>query len=62
MVEDRRFASVWVSEGVEELLDETDPPHLTLDRFLPMPCPAYGTVQRRTLVPVPANADVKGSA
>lgn len=43
---------VWVSEGCEKLLDEGKP-HLTLDGFFPCPRPAYATVQRRSLVPVP---------
>src|SRR5687768_4417367 len=43
---------VWVTEGCEELLDD-DKPHLDLAGFFPCPKPAYGTVQRRTLIPVP---------
>lgn len=43
---------VWISEGVDKTLDE-DAPHLKLEGFFPCPRPAYGTVQRRTLVPVP---------
>lgn len=43
---------VWVSEGCEKLLDD-GPPHLTLEGFFPCPRPAYATVQRRSLVPVP---------
>jgi hypothetical protein len=43
---------VWVSEGCEKCLDE-DKPHLNLEGFFPCPRPAYGTVQRRSLVPVP---------
>lgn len=43
---------VWVTEGVEELLDE-DKPHLKLEGFFPCPQPAYATVQRGSLVPVP---------
>lgn len=43
---------VWVAEGVEKILDEDDP-HLKLDCFFPCPKPAYGTVQRGSLVPVP---------
>lgn len=42
----------WVTEGVEVVLDESAP-HLTLEGFFPCPRPAYSTVQRRTLVPVP---------
>ena len=47
---DRRV--VWVSEGCENILDEDDP-HLDLREFFPCPKPAYGTVQRGSLVPVP---------
>lgn len=43
---------VWVTPGVEELLD-SDKPHLTLDDFFPCPRPAYSTVQPDSLVPVP---------
>ena len=43
---------VWVTEGVEETLDE-DKPHLKLDKFFPCPKPAYGTIQRGGLIPVP---------
>lgn len=43
---------VWVAEGVDIVLDE-GPPHLKLDGFFPCPRPAYATLQRRTLVPVP---------
>lgn len=43
---------VWVCEGVEDILDEDDP-HLDLQNFFPCPKPAYGTVQRGSLVPVP---------
>lgn len=43
---------VWVSEGCDKLLDD-GPPHLTLDGFFPCPRPAYSTVQRRSLVPIP---------
>lgn len=42
----------WVTEGVDVCLDD-DKPHLTLEGFFPCPKPAYSTVQRRTLVPVP---------
>jgi len=42
----------WVTEGVEEFLDE-DAPHLKLEGFFPCPRPAYGTLRRRTLIPVP---------
>lgn len=43
---------VWVSPGVDVVLDE-GPPHLSLDDFFPCPRPAYGTVQRNSLIPVP---------
>lgn len=43
---------VWVSEGCDKLLDDGEP-HLTLESFWPCPRPAYATLQRRTLVPVP---------
>lgn len=43
---------VWVTEGVEDLLD-SDKPHLDLDNFFPCPEPAYATKQRRSLIPVP---------
>ena len=43
---------VWVAEGVPETLEEAAP-HLKLKGFFPCPKPAYATVQRRTLVPVP---------
>lgn len=42
----------WVSENVDRLLDE-DEPHLKLKDFFPCPRPAYGTIARRTLIPVP---------
>lgn len=43
---------VWVAKGVDVILDEGDP-HLELQDFFPCPRPAYGTCQRRSLVPVP---------
>lgn len=43
---------VWVAAGVEVVLDE-DAAHLKLQDYFPCPKPAYGTVQRRSLVPVP---------
>jgi hypothetical protein len=43
---------VWVAEGCDEVLDSGEP-HLELEGFYPCPCPAYSTVQRRTLVPIP---------
>lgn len=42
----------WVAEGVDVLLDE-DEPHLDLSGFFPCPRPAFGTLERRTLKPVP---------
>jgi hypothetical protein len=43
---------VWVAEGCEKILDEDDP-HLDFTDFFPCPRPAYGTLQRGSLVPVP---------
>jgi len=43
---------VWVTDGVEEVLDSQDP-FLKLEGFYPCPKPAYSTVQRRSLIPVP---------
>jgi len=43
---------VWVAKGCEDILDE-DEPHLDLGSFFPCPKPAYATVQRGSLVPVP---------
>lgn len=43
---------VWVTEGYDKTLDEAEP-HLKLNGFFPCPRPAYATVQRRTLIPVP---------
>ncbi|MBB4642361.1 hypothetical protein [Rhizorhapis suberifaciens] len=42
----------WVTEGVDVLLD-SDEPELKLSGFFPCPRPAYGTLRRRSLVPVP---------
>lgn len=42
----------WVNEGCEDYLDSGEP-HLKLKGFFPCPRPAYGTMQRRSLVPVP---------
>lgn len=50
---------VWVSEGISEVLDKDDP-HLKLECFFPCPEPAYGTTQRRTLVPVPSLVYIQG--
>ena len=43
---------VWVAEGCDKLLDDSEP-HLDLLNYFPCPQPAYGTVQRGSLVPVP---------
>lgn len=43
---------VWVAQGCEDILDEDDP-ELDLAGFFPCPKPAYGTLQRYSLVPVP---------
>ena len=42
----------WVTDGLDVYLDD-DKPHLKLDGFFPCPRPAYGTLQRRSLIPVP---------
>jgi len=42
----------WVSEGVDVLLDVSEP-ELKLRDFFPCPKPAFGTLQRRSLIPVP---------
>jgi hypothetical protein len=42
----------WVTDGLDVYLDD-DKPHLTLEGFFPCPRPAYGTLQRRSLIPVP---------
>lgn len=42
----------WVTEGVDVFLDD-DKPHLSLDKGFPCPRPAYGSKQRRSLIPVP---------
>lgn len=43
---------VWVSPGMEEVLDIQEP-FLTLEGFFPCPRPAYGTLQRSSMTPVP---------
>ena len=43
---------VWVSPGMDEVLDIREP-WLQLEGFFPCPRPAYGTLQRSTLIPVP---------
>src|SRR5262245_3487411 len=42
----------WVAKGCDDILDEADPEVEFCD-FFPCPCPAYGTLQRGSLVPVP---------
>lgn len=42
----------WVTDGVDVLLDESEPFISTKD-FFSSPKPAYGTIKRRTLVPIP---------
>lgn len=42
----------WVTEGVDTFLDK-DEPHLDLTGFFPCPKPAYATLQRRQLIPIP---------
>lgn len=42
----------WVAPDCPVVLDE-GAPHLTLKDFFPCPRPAYGTLRRRSLVPVP---------
>ncbi|WP_395449943.1 hypothetical protein ACHMW7_09095 [Aminobacter sp. UC22_36] len=43
---------VWVSPGVDVVLDEGEP-HLALEGFFPCPRPAFGTREPDSLVPVP---------
>lgn len=43
---------VWVTEGCKNTLDEGEP-HLKLAGFFPCPRPAYATIQRRSLIPIP---------
>jgi hypothetical protein len=42
----------WVVEGVDVFLDVSEP-EVKLSGFFPCPRPAYGTLRRRSLVPVP---------
>ena len=42
----------WVTEGIDVILDESEP-QIKLSRFFPCPRPAYATLKRRTLIPVP---------
>lgn len=48
----RKKTVVWVSPGCPEILEEREP-WIDLQGFFPCPQPAYGTLQRGTLVPVP---------
>jgi len=48
----RKRVVVWVAPGLEEVLD-IQPPFLALQGFFPCPRPAYGTLERGTLKPVP---------
>lgn len=43
---------IWVTPGVNVVLDR-DKPDTDLEGFFPCPKPAYGTTQRRSLIPVP---------
>lgn len=43
---------VWVTEGVETVLDESEP-FVDVKGFFPCPKPAMGTIQPDTLLPVP---------
>jgi len=43
---------IWVSPGMDEVLDE-QPPYLQLEGFFPCPKPAFGTLQRRSTLPLP---------
>lgn len=43
---------IWVAKGCEYILDESDP-EIEFACFFPCPQPAYGTLQRGSLVPVP---------
>lgn len=42
----------WVTDGVDVLLDSSDP-DVKLTGFFPCPKPAYATLKRRSLIPVP---------
>jgi hypothetical protein len=48
----RKKAVVWVSPGMADVLD-VQAPWLDLENFFPCPRPAYGTLQRGSLIPVP---------
>ena len=45
-------AVFWVTEGVDEVLDQSEP-MFEVKGFFPCPKPAYGTVERGTLKPIP---------
>lgn len=47
-----RNCVTWVSEGLDEVLDIREP-FLKLEGFFPCPKPAFSTLERRRLVPVP---------
>ncbi len=49
---------IWVTKGVDVVLDKDDP-HLKLEGFFPCPRPAYGTLERRSLKPVPEMVFIK---
>lgn len=43
---------VWVVDGVEDTLDHGEPP-MKVEGFFPCPRPAFGTLQRGTLIAIP---------
>lgn len=43
---------VWVTDGIDEVLDDL-PPLFDVKGFFPCPKPAYGTLERGTLKPIP---------
>ena len=49
---------IFITENVDVLLDEIDPP-ITLDGFFPCPRPAFATVQRESLIPIPGFLYIK---
>lgn len=50
---------VWVTDGIEDVLDRSEP-YLDIQGFFPCPPPAYGTVVRRSLEPVPDMVYIQG--
>jgi hypothetical protein len=50
---------IWIADGLPDIL-EREEPHLKLKGFFPCPEPAYGTRQRRSLVPVPDMVYIQG--